>query len=161
MKQLMCITATISRNIRRLAVILLIPYLLLTAFNSPLEQQAWSDGLHQDITWTLDTTVNGVEFYHSLVTCGDTRKVLLRFVNKQRGTVTVKWKESFITRQVSTPTNGEEGVKTLELKPGETKALNCNDSANPACVVNPEKAIPAYRADITGFSFREITVSPD
>lgn len=161
MKQLMCITATISRHFRHLAVILLIPYVLLTAFHTPLEQQSWSDAVHQDISWTLDTTVNGVEFYYSLVNCGDTRKVLLRFVNKQSGTVTVKWRESFITRQVSTPTNGEEGLKTLELKPGETKAMNCTDSAHPACVVNPEKAIPAYRADITGFSFREITVSPD
>ena len=161
MKQLLYIAVSINRKVRFAAILVSLSAVLLSAIQSSGTRYSVLMGPIQDISWTLDSTVNGVEFYHELADCGNSRKVLLRFVNKNSGPMVVTWKEFLTTRQLNTPTESAGGVKTLVLKPGETKAKSCTDTTLPLCVIDAGKAIPAYQADITGFSYKEITVSPD
>lgn len=108
--------------------------------------------------WQLDKTIDGVELYHSIITCNNSNAVLLRFVNNNDHDVDISWKEVFTTQQVPEKKEGNNGKKQLRLVKGETFASGCNESRNRKCLVLPGEAIPTYAATIRSFEFKDISV---
>ena len=107
--------------------------------------------------WILDTVVNKVSFYHKIVLCGDKSAVLLKFDNQNLTDVTVSWKESFKTKQMPDLLEGYNGVKSLNLKPGVTSALDCDVQGNNLLIIRSSDVNPTFIADILAFNFNEIT----
>jgi hypothetical protein len=115
--------------------------------------------VYAQTTWQLSQTKGNVEFYYSMSTCNDNNTVvLLKFVNKNKTNVTVKWKEVFET-QFGAGVEGVFGVKEMTLVPGTTEQTNCSSTLNPKCIVRGDQVHPAYIAKIQKFNFAEIIVN--
>jgi hypothetical protein len=114
--------------------------------------------VYAQTTWQLSQTKGNVEFYYSMSTCNDNTVVLLKFVNKNKSSVTVKWKEVFET-QFGAGVVGVFGEKQLTLVPGTTEQTNCSSTLNPKCIVRGDQVHPAYIAKIQKFNFSEIIVN--
>jgi hypothetical protein len=114
--------------------------------------------VYAQTTWQLSQTKGNVEFYYSMSTCNDNTVVLLKFVNKNKSNVTVKWKEVFET-QFGAGIVGVLGAKEMTLVPGTTEQTNCSSTINPKCIVRGDQVHPAYIAKIQKFSFSEIIVN--
>ena len=108
--------------------------------------------------WKLDTTINGVAFYHSISNCNGKNTVFLKFVNNNNYQVKVSWKEVFAT-QAGQNEEGFRGKKSLVLPVGETSETNCINARIKECVILPSEVAPTYPAEISGFRFKEITIS--
>ena len=108
--------------------------------------------------WILDTTVNGVEFYHSIQECNGKQVVLLKFNNKNSMPVKVSWKELFTT-QVEAKAAGGAGQKELVIPKGVTVPASCTDAVNKKNIILSSEVSPAYVAQIKGFSYKDILVS--
>jgi hypothetical protein len=108
--------------------------------------------------WILDTTVNGVEFYHSIQECNGKQVVLLKFNNKNSASVKVSWKELFTT-QVEAKAPGGAGQKELVIPKGVTMPANCTDAVNKKNIILSSEVSPAYVAEIKGFAYKDILVS--
>lgn len=110
--------------------------------------------------WIFDKTVGNVDCYHLIADCNGAAAVFLKFQNNNKFDVKISWKELFTTRQVSSKSEGIKGEKKLILPPGETSSTSCTATINKECIILPQQAIPAYKADILQFEFKDITVKP-
>ena len=109
--------------------------------------------------WILDNTVGNVDLYYKIIECKGSNTVLLKFYNRNNYPVNIVYRELFVTQQVSTKAPGMSGTKNLILSPGETSASDCEDLKNKNCIILAEKAIPAYKATIVQFEFKDIHVN--
>lgn len=109
------------------------------------------------IHWQLDATVDGVKFYHAIVSCDGVKTVLLKFENPKPFPVAVSWKEKFTTQMESNAV-GAKGLRTMVLPVGVTVPAGCSDLSNRTVIIRPEDVNPVYVADIRAFDFADITV---
>ncbi len=109
--------------------------------------------------WVLDKTVGKVDFYYKISSCRGLSVVLLKFNNRNKYNVKISWRDIFVTRQVEPKTTGILSERQLILKPGEMSASNCDETKNKECMIFSSEAIPAYRADILQYGFKDITVT--
>ena len=109
--------------------------------------------------WILDKTVGNVNLYYKIAECKGSNTVFLKFNNRNNYAVNIVWKELFVTQQIATKSEGMHGIKNIILPPGETSASSCEDAKNKDCIILAEKAIPAYKATITQFEFKDIHVN--
>lgn len=108
--------------------------------------------------WHLDATVNGVQFYYALESCGGKNVVFLKLNNTNSYAVQVSWKEEFTT-QFEQKTEGNKGQKKLVLPAGETSETDCAHPKQKLLLVLPENVNPAYPAEVSAFRYKSITVS--
>ena len=108
--------------------------------------------------WTLDNTVNGVEFYHSLNVCNGKTVVFLKVRNKNKYPVKVSWDEKFSTQEGSN-IKGFFGRKNVSLAKGEVKESTCGSKLNKELAIRPDQVQPTYIADIKKFDFAEVKVT--
>ena len=108
--------------------------------------------------WILDTTVNGVEFYHSIQECNGKKAVFLKFNNRNSYQVKVSWKEVFATQQEA-KVEGGKGQKEMIIPTGVTVPASCTDNINRKNIVLPSEVSPMYVAEIRGYSFKDIQVT--
>lgn len=138
--------------------ILLLLLLLLFTSNDTVSSVTSPAPSYQDIEWKLDSEVKGVEFYHAIAKCKDHSAVLIKLVNKNNYRVNVGWKEVFDTQNEK----GVEGFlknKKISIAPGETSEKNCDRATKKELVTQSHEVNPSYLADISRFSFKDITVS--
>lgn len=131
--------------------------LMLMFFSFTVSAKSRSINNSNEDGWVLDTIVNKVAFYHKIVLCGDKNAVLLKFDNQNQTEVSVSWKESFKTKQMPDLLEGYNGVKSLNLKPGFTNALDCDVQGNNLLIIRSNDVNPTFIADILAFNFNEIT----
>lgn len=110
------------------------------------------------IQWQLDKTVGGVEFYFAISTCNKENVVFLKMNNKNNYPVEVSWKEVFQT-QLEKNKEGFAGTKKITISPGETFESDCNTIQQPLLIVLAGQISPTYIATISGFSFKDISVT--
>lgn len=112
----------------------------------------------QDESWTLQTTVENVNFYYQIVDCDDNSVILLKFDNKNDFDVKVYWKQIIGTEQV--PNTTQESVQQFEvvLNSGVTAPEGCTDQTLENLVIMPFEVDPTYLAEITNFSFSSISI---
>jgi hypothetical protein len=110
------------------------------------------------INWKLDTTVNGVDFYHAIVDCNSEKVVFLKFHNKNNKATKVYWNESFVVQKNTTQKQGPFKQKQLTLLPGEMSQTNCNQVRVKELLTYPDQTTPVYDAHILNFSFQNIKV---
>lgn len=108
-------------------------------------------------TWTLAQTIDSVDLFYSITTCGSDRVVFLKFVNNKSNNVTVNWSEVFDT-QLAQNVTGYSSPKQLNIAPGVTKQANCSSTATPECIIRGGDVNPTYIAVILSFKFTNITV---
>jgi hypothetical protein len=109
--------------------------------------------------YTLGTSSGNVDCYYSLSECNGKTVVLLRFNNRNNTPVMLSWNEVFTTKQVSEKTIGYK-QKQIRLAPGISAPRDCEDADHKAYIVGEADVHLAYRADITGFEFRDVTAVP-
>ena len=110
-------------------------------------------------SWILDTTVNGVEFYHSIQECNGKKAVFLKFNNRNTYQVKVSWKEVFATQQEA-KVEGGKGQKELIIPTGVTVPASCTDNMmSRKNIVLSSEVSPMYVAEIRGYSFKDIQVT--
>ena len=110
------------------------------------------------IQWQLDKTVGGVEFYYAISTCNKENVVFIKMNNKNSYSVEVSWKEVFQT-QLEKNKEGFAGTKKITISSGETFESDCNNIRQPQLVVLAGQISPTYIATISGFSFKDISVT--
>lgn len=109
--------------------------------------------------WTLAKTVGNVDFYYKISICKGSNAVFLKFDNKNKYSVQISWKEVLITKQVNSKKESMQGEKKLSLSPEETISSDCGDDKNTECAILAKDAVPAYKADILQFEFKDISVN--
>ena len=109
--------------------------------------------------FALGTSAGNVDCYYNLTTCNGRTVVLLRFDNKNNAPVTILWNEAFTTKQVSKSLPGIRN-KQVTLAPGISEATNCEDANHKEYIIGETDVSQTYRAEITGFKFREVSVKP-
>jgi len=107
--------------------------------------------------WVLDKTVSNVDFYHAINVCNGKNVVMLKFVNRNAGTVKVGWKEAFVTRE-RVRVEGFAGRKEMILQPGITTPADCADVSNKKIVIKGADVDPMSVIDIVSFNYLNITV---
>lgn len=112
----------------------------------------------KDPNWIYDTSVKGVQFYHSIVDCNGKKVVFLKFNNQNNNPVEVSWKEVFTTQALNKQ-EGFLGQKKLTLSKGETFASDCAEITHRNCLILPRDVSPAYAVVISKFEFKDIVVS--
>jgi len=145
-----------NRSLLVTSTLLLIFFFSNSFFTTPLKNPPVRD--HYTVDWQLDKTVDGVEFYHAISSCSGKKVVFLKLVNKNSYSVKASWKELFAT-QFDKELEGYKGKKHLVLSPGETSETSCTTARHKELVVLPSQITPTYEADISSFSFKEISVS--
>jgi hypothetical protein len=111
-----------------------------------------------DISWTLDKTVNNVDFYHKLIACGDKKAVLLKIENRNNFNVEITWKQIIGSKQIPNSTEESSTSQTLIVEPGITESVDCSENNNPILVILPTEINPTFLADIENFNFSSITI---
>jgi hypothetical protein len=111
----------------------------------------------QDDSWTLQTTVNNVDFFHKLVDCGDRKAVLIKFDNKNSFDVKISWKQIIGTKEVPNTENESDQRFEMSLTNGVIGPNGCQDSEFDNLVITPFEVEPTYMATIRNFSFSNIT----
>ena len=109
--------------------------------------------------YTLGTTAGNVDCYYSLTSCNGKTVVMLRFDNRNTAPVTISWQELFNTKQVPKSMPGFMN-KQVSLAPGISEALNCEDQNHKEYISGEADVNRAYRAEITGFKFGQVSVKP-
>lgn len=109
--------------------------------------------------WTFAKTVGNVDFYYKISSCKGSNAVFLKFDNKNKYSVQISWKEVLITRQITSKKESMQGEKKLNLSPGETISSDCGDEKNTECAILAKDALPAYKADILQFEYKDISVN--
>ena len=111
----------------------------------------------KDAQWIKSTTVNNVDFYHQIVTCGNKKAVLLRFENKNNFNVEVSWKE-LITIEEQFTSDSKLETKTLIINPGITEPSSCSDNSKSLLIILATEVNPTFGASINGFNFEDIKI---
>lgn len=110
--------------------------------------------------WIFDTTINKVDFYHSIVDCGGKQVVFLKFNNHNSTPVKVSWNEVFTTQQQNRKKiEGPFREKQVILLAGETTESDCENIKRHELLARPNQLTPVYQAAIVKFSFTDIKVS--
>jgi hypothetical protein len=116
-------------------------------------------GFAQGPTYTLGTTSIDVDCYYSITSCNGKTVVMLRFDNRNTSPVTISWKEVFNTTLIPGSNPGYK-VKQAILPPGVSEASSCTDVNHRDFIIGEADVSRAYRADITGFAFSDVTITP-
>lgn len=110
--------------------------------------------------WIFDTTINKVDFYHSIVECGGKKVVFLKFNNHNSTAVKVTWNEVFTTQfQNKKKLEGPFREKQVTLSAGETSVTDCDNIRRHELLARPNQLTPVYDAAIVKFSFTDIKVT--
>jgi len=133
-------------------------FLLLTFFLWKAEATEKID-IPNFVEWVYDTSVNRVDFYHSITPCNGKNVLFLKLVNNNKNTVTVSWKELFAITQETKKTEGYKGLKQITLQKGQTVEAACNSSSNIALITDPAEISPTQLVTIEDFNFIKINVS--
>lgn len=147
-----------NRNKLLTSALLLIFFFSNSFFITPANLKTSTAKNHYTVDWQLDKTVAGVEFYHSISTCNGKSVVFLKLVNTNSYSVKASWKELFTT-QFDKQVEGYRGKKNLVLSPGETSETSCSTARHKELVVLSSQITPTYDAEISNFSFKDISVS--
>lgn len=110
-----------------------------------------------DSTWTLDTTIMDVKFYHKIVECDSMNTVYLRFDNQNSSDVVISWSDEFKT-QFFDQQSGMAGTKEITIPAGLTQNLDCN-SEDANCIIHCNQVDPSYSAIIYSYKFINPTVT--
>jgi hypothetical protein len=116
-------------------------------------------GFAQGPAYTLGTTASAVYCYYSITNCNGKTVVMLRFDNRNSSAVTISWKEEFNTTLVPGSNPGYK-VKQAILPPGVSEASSCTDANHNNYIIGEADVSRTYRADITGFAFSDVTITP-
>lgn len=121
---------------------------------------AMSEKAQAQVTWTLSQTVNNVDFYYSIQTCGTDTVVFLKFENNNSNSVSITWNEVFETQYGAGQPRWDGLQQQLTLSSGITLQNDCVDVTTPQCLISPFEVSAAYPASVYSFAFAAITVTP-
>lgn len=137
------------------AITLSLGLLILASFNGP---EVLYQMPPQQVEWQLDTTLEGVQFFHASIACNGKQAVIIKFNNQNNYPVQVSWKE-ILTDEGNQRHESAAGIKKLVINPGETAASGCNENRNRQLLVLPDQSVVTHAIRITQFQFRDLIVS--
>ncbi len=109
--------------------------------------------------YTLGKSADNVDCYYRISDCNGKTVLFLVFDNRNPSAVNVSWTELFSTKQVPEKTPGYK-QKELLLAPGLSEAADCSITEDKVYIIDETDVHRAYRADITGFEFGNVQITP-
>ncbi len=119
-----------------------------------------SNLIFSEPSWIFHSEEKGVKIYYQINSCNNRSVVFFKFNNTNKEKVRISWKETFQTTQVPEEKDGFLGKKELDLPPGETYPLSCDQIKVKECITFSDQALPTYKAEITKVNLRNINVTP-
>ncbi len=109
--------------------------------------------------WTLNKSINNVEFYYKIGECDGQDVIFLKIVNMNDFEIEATWTDMVYDRVLEMNTEAHYGSKELLVPAEATLQADCSEAESSDLIVLAQFIIPTHIGDVQSFDFKNITVN--